>query len=85
MTQIKRNKHKEIAMKETNTETSIVDQLDAIADDIKALANVGKQLDKSNLNRRAVNLLLKDLTGVSMANIDKILKGLPELLQFVRK
>lgn len=81
----KPTRNKGEANMENKEKVDIVDQLDTIAEDIKKLAEVGKQLQKSNLNSRAINILLKDLTGVSMANIDKILKGLPSLLDFVRK
>ena len=46
---------------------------------VLAISNLGKQLDASRLKRRAVLVLLQDMTGLSLTDIGKVLGALPEL------
>ncbi len=55
------------------------ESLKAMADNIAAISEMGKAIKDSRLGRRAVLLLLNDMTGVSMINIESVLKALPEL------
>ncbi len=52
---------------------------DEIADAVVKLSELGRQIQSSRLSKRAVLLLLKDMTGVSMADIEMVLDNLPNL------
>lgn len=59
--------------------------LEILATSIQAIADVGKDLQRSRLSQRAQLLLLRDLTGERLETIKKILDALPELQRFVKK
>jgi len=50
-----------------------------IASSIIQLAEGVEKLNKSRLNQRAILVLLKDMTGISMNQIDRILKAVGQL------
>lgn len=53
--------------------------LEAIADHVAVIAEVGKMIKNSRLKERAILLLLKDATGLSMTDISRVLDALPKL------
>jgi len=53
--------------------------VEIIAQSIKQIAENMRAIERSALNRRAILVLLKDATGVSMADIEKILDSLGAL------
>lgn len=59
--------------------------MELIATHIAKLAEVGNSLRASRLKERAILLLLRDLTeGISLADIEKVLKALPRLREFLK-
>jgi hypothetical protein len=50
-----------------------------IAAEIVSLDEAVKQLDAGPLKRRAICLLLKDITNISLGDIDTVLRGLRRL------
>ena len=46
---------------------------------IVEISKFGAKINASKLNRRAIQLLVKDVTGVSFGDIDKVLDALPKL------
>lgn len=58
--------------------------MELIASHIVRLAEVGSSLRGSRLKERAILLLLKDLTSLSMSDIERVLKALPRLREFVK-
>jgi hypothetical protein len=55
------------------------DRTDEIADEIKKLSKVFTALRDSRLNRRALVLLIHDMTRVGKKDIEKLLNALPDL------
>jgi hypothetical protein len=55
-----------------------------IAASIIRLADGVDQLLDGPLQRRAIIVLLKDLTGMSMENINHVLNAIPQLREFVK-
>jgi hypothetical protein len=55
-----------------------------IAKAIIELADGTKRLLNGRLSRRAILLLLKDPTGISMEKIDKIILAIPRLREFTK-
>lgn len=56
-----------------------------IAASIVRISDGFERLVKSGLNERALCILLKDMTGISMADISRVLTALPDLKkQFTR-
>lgn len=53
--------------------------LEVIAKSIIEVADACAKMNSSKLNRRAILLLLKDLTGLPMADIGKVLDAAPKL------
>lgn len=53
--------------------------LEILAEHIARLATVGEQIKHSKLKRRTILLLLKDITGIGIKDIDLILDALPLL------
>ena len=50
-----------------------------IAKAIIDLSDAAHRMDRGPLKRRTIVLLLRDMTGVAMADIEKILSALPRL------
>ena len=67
--------------KKTEPETAIVlaSSLQAMADNIAKVSEVGRAIKNSRLKEAAILTLMKDLTGEPKATIKKILDALPEL------
>ena len=63
------------------SEPQPVELTEELALAIVALAAVGKQLKGSRLKPRTIALLLRDMTGVSMGNIEIVLNALPLIEQ----
>ena len=63
-------------MNKKEEDGKIEQSLEDMAEEIGKLCAIGAKLANSRLKRRAVVLLLKDLTGVPMTSIEKILDGL---------
>jgi hypothetical protein len=57
----------------------LADNLEALADHIAALSEIGKMIQKSRLKKQTIMLLLKSATRVDLQDIEKILDALPEL------
>jgi len=55
------------------------DNLSALADHVAAVAEMGKMIANSRLTRRAIVLLVKDMTNMTYADIDRVLDALPLL------
>jgi hypothetical protein len=55
-----------------------------IVEGLREFAEMGRALNRSKLKRRAVVLLLRDLTGVGVKEIELVLNALPEMEQFVK-
>lgn len=53
--------------------------LELLAESIVALGAAGARLRDSRLKKRTVLLLLKDMTGIGMKEIETILDALPKL------
>lgn len=68
-----------IKVKDEKTVQVAADSLRAMADNIATISDLGRAIKNSGLNRRAIVLLLEDMTKVSMNNINKVLDALPEL------
>lgn len=59
--------------------------MEIIAASIIRISDGFERLINSGLNERALCVLLKDMTGISMADISRVLTALPELKkQFTR-
>lgn len=58
------------------------DDFRRIANSIGRIADAGKALNVSGLNRRATLVLLHDATGVPMRDIKLILDALPKLRDY---
>lgn len=70
------------------TEDEIVvaaEHSDRIADELERLADAAEKLNQSRLTQRTLLVLLKDQTGIPMADIKAVLKALPELRNLVKK
>ena len=50
-----------------------------MADAIRKIADGTDQMLRAGLNRRAICVLLKDATGISLNDISKVLNGLADL------
>ncbi len=59
--------------------------VEVLAEHIERLSKVGAQLDASRLNRKAIVLLLHDITKVPKRDIEFILNALPRLKDFYLK
>ena len=46
---------------------------------IVAISKIGEQINKSRLKRRAILILIRDVTGLPLNDIDAVLNALPEL------
>lgn len=55
------------------------DSLKAMADNVEIIARAGRDISHSRLGKRAVLLLLGDMTGLSMTAIERVLNALPQL------
>lgn len=58
--------------------------IEIIATHIARLADLGERLKNSGLKERAVVLLLKDLSGLSMVDVERVLRALPRLREFLK-
>lgn len=56
-----------------------------LASEIKAVADAAKKLLNSKLEKRAILVLLKDMSGYPMAQIEKILDCASRLDTFIKK
>lgn len=65
-----------------NAPVPTIDDAARIAQSIRTAAEMGKRLNASGLNRRAVVILLQDATGVPQRDIKLILDALPRLGAF---
>lgn len=65
-------------------ENKIEVPLEIISTHIARLSELGQQLKNSRLKERAVVLLLRDLTGLALVDIEKILKAIPRLVEFLK-
>jgi len=57
----------------------LAESLEALADNIAMLSEIGKMMQKCRLKRRTIHLLLKDATGLPMHQIKKVIDALPLL------
>jgi len=68
------------------TQKEIREKLYELGDGIMKVAKVGEQLQKSNLKERAILLLLRDMTGLSMGDIKAVLEAIPMLdMKFLKE
>ncbi len=67
------------------TETELVDVCEDIAVEIERLSKLYEAFDQSRLTRRAIVLLIKDITGIKMSTIGVILDALPRLKEHFLK
>jgi hypothetical protein len=58
--------------------------IEILASDIRTVARLGREILNGGLTERAILLLLSDLTGISKGQIQKILKALPALEEYVQ-
>jgi hypothetical protein len=57
-----------------------------IAEEIVKISNAFTAIDKGKLSRRAIVLLIQDLTGLPQTSINRVLNAVPELKNvFVKK
>lgn len=75
------------AAKQEDVEVKVMaSSLEALADNIATVSRVGKALEQSRLTRRAIVLLLRNLTCLSSASIETVLNALPRLEEtFLKK
>jgi hypothetical protein len=77
-------KPKELPTVKIVDEQSVDVPMELIASHIARLAEVGNYLRASRLKERVIVLLLRDLTGLSLVDIEKVLKALPRLREFLK-
>ena len=57
----------------------IMMSLEDLAHAIEKMSDLGESIKKSRLSERALLILIKDLTGVKMSDIEHVLDALPRL------
>lgn len=65
--------------RKSTLEKDVKDSLEDITSEIVKVSQIGKAIKNSRLNKRAIILLLQNLTRVNQADIEKILEGLSNL------
>lgn len=53
--------------------------LEMLVEHIERISNIGHSIKNSRIKQRAVVLLLKDMTGMNIGDIERILDALPRL------
>jgi hypothetical protein len=61
------------------------ESVEVIAASIIAIAEAFERIERGPLTQRAIVLLLRDITGMSLGEITKVLDAVPKLRQFVKK
>jgi Ribonuclease G/E len=65
--------------RQSNLEVAATAQLENLTEEIRKVSQLGKAINNSKLTRRAVCLLLSEMSGVKRSDIDVILHNLPLL------
>lgn len=55
------------------------DSLEAIADHVAALSEIGKMIKNSRMKMHTICLLVKNMTGIKLEDVERVLNALPEL------
>lgn len=67
--------------RKSKLEKDTIVRLQDLTEEIRKISQLGKAINSSDLNRRALSILISEMTKVSRSNVILVLDALPKLEQ----